>query len=81
MKTVNYKISDTMTKRKNEFFIEKRPEGNYAIERPDAKRASDILPTQGEAIQKAKRMDPNAEIHVERVRDTKAGGRDKWRKL
>lgn len=70
-----------MTKAKNEFFIEKRPEGNYAVKRPDAKRASDVLPTQRKAIQKAKRMEPDAEIHVERVRNTKTGVRDKWRKL
>lgn len=69
-----------MAKRTNEFFIEQRPEGDYAIKKPDAKRASVVLPTQKQAIEKAKEMDPEAEIHVERVRDTKVGERDKWRK-
>lgn len=69
-----------MLKRKSELFIEKRPEGDYAVKKPDAKRASEVAPTQRQAIQIAKQMDPDAEIHIERVRDTKAGGRDKWRK-
>jgi len=61
-------------------FIEKRPEGDYAIRKPDAERASDILPTQQKAIERARGMDPAAEILVERVRHTDKGHPDKWRK-
>ena len=64
---------------KNELYIERRSEGDYAIRKPGADRASAILPTQAEAIEKAREMNPNAAIHVERVRDTDVGGRDKWR--
>lgn len=63
----------------NKFFIEQRPEGDYAGRRPNSERASFVAPTQAEAIQKAKEMDPSATIEVERVRDTDTGGRDKWR--
>ncbi len=63
------------------FFIEKREqEGDYAIRRPNSERASDILPTQKEAIERAKQMDPTAPILVERVRHTDVGNPDKWRK-
>jgi hypothetical protein len=48
--------------------------------RPNADRASAATDTQAEAIAKAKQMDPDAAIHVERVRDI-GPGRDKWRKL
>jgi hypothetical protein len=33
-----------------------------------------------EAIERAREMNPDAAVHVERVRDTNVGGRDKWRK-
>lgn len=63
------------------FFIERREEeGDYAIRRPDSERASGVEGTQAEAIERARRIDPNASIEVERVRNTNRGGRDKWRK-
>ncbi|MBK3665061.1 DUF2188 domain-containing protein [Bradyrhizobium diazoefficiens] len=65
---------------KNEFFIEQRPDGRYNVLRPSADRASATTNTQAEAIDKAKAIDPDATIHVERVRDV-GPGRDKWRKL
>jgi len=65
---------------RNEFFIEQRPDGRYNILRPNADRASGSADTQHEAIDRAKQLDPNATIHVERVRDI-GPGRDKWRKL
>lgn len=68
-----------MTK-KHELYVERRDEGDYAIRRPGSERASDVAPTQAEAIERAREIDPNAAIHVERVRDTDVGGRDKWRK-
>ena len=65
---------------KKEVFIEQRPQGDYAIRRPGAGRASGVEPTQAEAIDRAREIAPNSSILVERVRDTNVGGRDKWRK-
>ena len=65
---------------KNEFFIEQRPDGRYNVLRPNADRASASADTQAKAIDRARAMDPDATIHVERVRDI-GPGRDKWRKL
>jgi hypothetical protein len=39
-----------------------------------------VLLTQGEAIDRARELNPNAAIHVERVRHTENGSPDKWRK-
>jgi hypothetical protein len=68
-----------MSTNDNRFFIERRPEGDYAVRKGNSDRASAIAPTQAEAIQKARELNPNAAIEVERVRDTDTGGRDKWR--
>ena len=65
---------------KNELYIERREEGDYAVRKPGSERASAILPTQAEAVERAREINPNAAVHVERVRDTNVGGRDKWRK-
>jgi hypothetical protein len=63
------------------FFIERREnEGDYAIRRPDSDRAGGTADTQREAIERAREMDPNATIEVERVRNTDRGGGDKWRR-
>jgi hypothetical protein len=65
---------------KEQFFIERREEGDYAIRKPNSDRASGTADTQKEAIERAKEMNPDATIRVERVRNTDAGSRDKWRK-
>jgi hypothetical protein len=65
---------------KNEIFIERRPQGDYAIRRPGSERASGVEPTQREAIERGREIAPNAAVLVERVRTTQNGGRDKWRK-
>jgi hypothetical protein len=62
------------------FFIEQRPEGDYAVRKPDSKRASAVAPTQKEAIEQAEKINPDATVLVERVRNTNVGRRDKWRK-
>ena len=64
---------------KNELYVERRPDGQYAVLRPGADRASALEKTQAEAIDRAKEIQPDAAIHVERVRDTSKGSRDKWR--
>lgn len=64
----------------NNLFVERRPEGDYAVRKPNSERASAVTSTQSEAIERAKELNPNAAIHVERVRNTNAGHPDKWRK-
>ena len=66
--------------KRNEIFVERRPQGDYAVRRGDSERASAVEPTQAEAIERARELNPGVSPHVERVRDTKVGGRDKWRK-
>ncbi len=62
-----------------EFFIERRPDGRYSVEKPNANRASAVTKTQADAIAKARATNPDASIRVERVRNV-GPGRDKWRK-
>ncbi|WP_244285751.1 DUF2188 domain-containing protein [Caballeronia concitans] len=64
----------------NKIFVERRPEGDYAVRRPNSQRASDVLPTQREAIERARELNRGHDPLVERVRNTDKGGRDKWRK-
>ncbi len=61
-------------------YVERRPEGDYAVRKPGADRASDITPTQAEAIERARELNPGAAVHVERVRFTSGGKPDKWRR-
>jgi hypothetical protein len=69
-----------MSNTNNKLFIEQREQGDYAVRRPNSERASAVAPTQKEAIDKARELNPGRSPDVERVRDTKVGGRDKWRK-
>ncbi len=66
---------------RNELFIERRDQGDYAVRKPGSERASAVLPTQSAAINRAREINPDAAVHVERIRDTNVGGRDKWRKV
>lgn len=61
-------------------FVERRPQGDYAVRSPGSERASAVKPTQAEAIARAHEIDPNAALLVERVRNTNRGHGDKWRK-
>jgi hypothetical protein len=61
-------------------FIERRSQGDYVVRRPGADRASTVVATQREAVEKARQMSPNGTILVERVRSNTPGARDKWRK-
>jgi Uncharacterized protein conserved in bacteria (DUF2188) len=65
---------------KGKIFVERREQGDYAVRQPDSERASAVCPTQEEAIERAREIAPEVSILVERVRDTKRGGRNKWRK-
>jgi hypothetical protein len=53
----------------------------YAILRGGVKEPVAIEPTQDAAIEKARKLEPDAAIHVERVRSVEGGGRDKWRRI
>ena len=61
-------------------FVERRPQGGYAVRRAESDRASDVLPTQSEAIDRARELNPGQAPHVERVRYTNRGKPDHWRK-
>jgi uncharacterized protein YdaT len=61
-------------------YIERRPDGKYAVRRGNAERASAITDNQRQAIERAKELNPGHRPEVERVRNTEKGGRDKWRK-
>lgn len=65
---------------KDQLFVERRPQGDYAVRRPNSERASAVLPTQAEAIGRARELNPDRDPLVERVRNTTVGSPDKWRK-
>jgi len=65
---------------KKQVYVERRPEGDYAVRKPNSDRASAIAPTQAEAIQRARALSPGTAPDVERVRHTIAGKPDQWRK-
>ncbi len=67
-----------MTERR--LFVERRPQGDYAVRRPGSERASAVEPTQRDAIQRARELEPGRQPFVERIRRTAVGGPDKWRK-
>ncbi|MHB8270244.1 DUF2188 domain-containing protein [Bradyrhizobium sp.] len=61
-------------------FVERRPQGDFAVRRANAERASAVESTQAKAIAEAHRLEPNAAVLVERVRHTNVGKPDQWRK-
>jgi len=65
---------------RNHLFVERRPEGDYAVRRPNSDRASAVCDTQAEAIDRARDLEPGTLPLVERVRNTNRGNPDKWRK-
>ncbi|MCJ2063815.1 DUF2188 domain-containing protein [Methylobacterium sp. J-088] len=65
---------------KKQTFVERRPQGDFAVRRPNSERASAVLPTQRQAIERARELSPDRTPLVERVRNTTGGHPDKWRK-
>lgn len=65
---------------KDNLFIEQRLDGRYNVSKPNAERPSAVTDTQAKGIARARELNPDAAIHVERVRDI-GPGRDKWRKI
>jgi pyridoxine/pyridoxamine 5'-phosphate oxidase len=61
-------------------YVEQRPEKDFAVRRPNAERASAVESTQAKAIERARQLEPNGSVHVERVRHTSRGKPDQWRK-
>ena len=68
-----------MSKDSEQLYVERRPQGDYAVRRPGSERASAVERTQGQAIDRAKELEPHSTPMVERVRNTDVGRRDKWR--
>jgi len=66
--------------KKDELFVERRPQGDYAVRRANSQRASAVRPTQTGAIDRARELNPNSTPLVERVRHTSRGKPDQWRK-
>jgi hypothetical protein len=65
---------------KGNIYIERRPEGDYAVRRRGSERASAVAPTQFQAIALARKLQPGSSPDVERVRHTSRGKPDHWRK-
>lgn len=65
---------------RNHYYVEQTADHRYAVRAKGSDRASEVLDTQREAIERARELNPNDHPDVERVRDTDRGGRDKWRK-
>jgi STAS-like domain of unknown function (DUF4325)/Uncharacterized protein conserved in bacteria (DUF2188) len=63
-----------------QLFVERRPGGDYAVRKPESEKASTVLPTEAEAIERAREMIRGKASVVERVRHTTGGNPDKWRK-
>jgi hypothetical protein len=61
------------------YFIEENEDGKFAVRAKGSKRASRLADTQKEAEKLVKQFNPDDKPDVERVRNTKAGGRDQWR--
>ena len=68
-----------MAKDKDQLFVERREQGDYAVRKPGSERASAVCDTQAEAIKRAKELNPKSTPMVERVRHTEGGNPDKWR--
>jgi Uncharacterized protein conserved in bacteria (DUF2188) len=65
---------------KDQLFVERRQQGDYAVRRANSQRASAVRPTQSEAIDRAEELNPDTPPLVERVRYTSRGKPDQWRK-
>lgn len=65
---------------KKNVYIEPRPNGQFAVMKANAKRASALCDTQGQAKRAAKQMFPDVKPDVARVRHTKKGVPDQFRK-
>jgi uncharacterized protein YdaT len=65
---------------KGNVYVERRPQGDYAVRREGSDRASAVTSTQAKAIERAQEIAPHTKPVVERVRHTSRGKPDQWRK-
>jgi hypothetical protein len=61
------------------YYIERSQSGGYKGTRSGAERASFTAKTQGEVVERIRKSNPHAPIHIERQRNSTKGGPDKWR--
>jgi uncharacterized protein YdaT len=61
------------------YYVEPADEG-YSVRAEGARRASAVLRTQKEAIERAKELNPDLKPHVARVRHTAGGHPDQFEK-
>ncbi|MGD0499084.1 MAG: DUF2188 domain-containing protein [Bryobacteraceae bacterium] len=61
------------------YFVEQTDDGRYAVRAKGSERASNVLDTQRDAIERVRELNPDDRPDIERVRNTQVGGRDKWR--
>ena len=61
------------------YFIEENENGKFAIRAKGSQRASRLADTQKGAERLVKQFNPEDHPDVERIRNTRAGGRDQWR--
>jgi hypothetical protein len=60
-------------------YVEREEGGGYVA--TQSKRQIASGDTQAQAVARARRKRPDAPVLAERVRDTKLGSRDKWRRV
>jgi hypothetical protein len=65
--------------KKDQLFVERRSQGDYDVWRANLQRASAVRPTQDEAIDLVRELNPNGTPLVARVRYTNRGRPDQWR--
>jgi hypothetical protein len=75
----HYMLKLMVDRDKNQLFVERRPQGDYAVRKPGSSRASDVLPPQRKAIDRARELNTKATPMIERVRNLPTGKPDKWR--
>ena len=63
------------------YFIEENENGKFAVRGKGSQRASGLRDTQKQAETLVNKLNPNDKPNVERVRNTKAGGRNQWRSV
>ncbi len=66
---------------KDQLSVEPREQGDYAVRRANSERASAVRPTQAEAIERARELNPYISQLVDGVRHIGRGNPHKWRKL
>ena len=71
--------NDVMSDHDKNRFIEQHKDGCHSPRRRE--RALAAEPTQDAALEKVRKLESAAAIHVERFRNSEGGGRDKWRRI